>query len=61
MGELQISAVQSAIILGLGLQHKTVDQLATELELPSSQLLGLFNRTMRRLERFTSKILMTQY
>jgi len=56
MGELQISAVQSAIMLGLGLQHKTVDQLATELELPSSQLLGLFNRTMRRLEeRFTSK------
>lgn len=48
MGDLQISAVQSAIMLGLGLQHKTVDELCTELELPSSQLLGLFNRTIRR-------------
>ncbi|XP_066257074.1 RNA cytidine acetyltransferase isoform X1 [Euwallacea similis] len=57
MGDLQISAVQSAIVLGLGLQHKTVDQLASELDLPSSQLLGLFNRTMRRFEQYLNSIL----
>ncbi|XP_064399699.1 RNA cytidine acetyltransferase-like [Halichondria panicea] len=40
----KLSAVQSAILLGLGLQHKTVDQLQKELDLPSGQILGLFNR-----------------
>lgn len=35
-------------MLGLGLQHKTVNKLAEELNLPSSQLLGLFNRIIRR-------------
>ncbi|XP_063227947.1 RNA cytidine acetyltransferase [Bacillus rossius redtenbacheri] len=48
MGDVHISAVQAAILLGLGLQYKTVDCLAAELELQSSQLLGLFNRMMRR-------------
>ncbi|PSN31816.1 RNA cytidine acetyltransferase [Blattella germanica] len=46
-----------AIVLGLGLQYKTVDNLATELELPSSQLLGLFNRTIRRCVQFLMGIL----
>lgn len=32
----------------MGLQHKTVDKLAEELNLPSSQLLGLFNRIIRK-------------
>jgi hypothetical protein len=32
-----------AIMLGLGLQCKSVDNLALELELPASQLLGFFN------------------
>lgn len=39
-------------MLGLGLQHKTIDTLSTELDLPSSQLLGLFNRSMRRTVQF---------
>ncbi|XP_050457216.1 RNA cytidine acetyltransferase [Cataglyphis hispanica] len=48
MGDTHFSAAQSAILLGLGLQHKTVDKLAEELNLPSSQLLGLFNRIIRK-------------
>ncbi|CAH1973723.1 unnamed protein product [Acanthoscelides obtectus] len=48
LGDVHMSAVQSAILLGLGLQHKTVDTLASELDLPSNQLLGLFNRLIRR-------------
>nr|CAH7719156.1 unnamed protein product [Callosobruchus chinensis] len=48
LGDVHMSAVQSAILLGLGLQHKTVDDLAGELELPANQLLGLFNRLIRR-------------
>jgi N-acetyltransferase 10 len=38
-----------AILLGIGLQHRSVDELSTELALPVAQLLGLFNRTMRKL------------
>lgn len=49
LGELHLSAVQLAILTGLGLQHKTVEQLEKELELPASQLLALFNRSVRKL------------
>ncbi|RZB39566.1 N-acetyltransferase 10, partial [Asbolus verrucosus] len=57
MGDVQMSAVQSAIMLGVGLQHKTADALATELDLPSSQLLGLFNRMIRRCVQYLNSIL----
>lgn len=46
-----------AILLGIGLQHKTVDTLSTELELPSSQLLALFNRSIRRIVQYLNSIL----
>eukprot|EP01132_Coremiostelium_polycephalum_P003792 gene3792-4718_t len=44
-----ISILQSAILLALGLQHKTVDQLVVELNVASNQILSLFNQTMRKL------------
>ncbi|XP_076302455.1 RNA cytidine acetyltransferase l(1)G0020 [Lasioglossum baleicum] len=56
MGDTHLSAVQSAILLGLGLQHKTVDKLAEELDLPSSQLLGLFNRIIRKCVQYLNGI-----
>lgn len=43
-GESKVSAMQEAILVGIGLQCKTADDLAKELDLPVSQLLGLFNR-----------------
>ncbi|KAK3929460.1 RNA cytidine acetyltransferase [Frankliniella fusca] len=48
LGEMHLSAAQAAILLGLGLQHRTVDEVSSDLELASSQVLGLFNRTVRR-------------
>ncbi|KAJ8927127.1 hypothetical protein NQ314_020400 [Rhamnusium bicolor] len=57
MGDTRMSAVQSAILLGVGLQHKTVEDLASELNLPSTQLLGLFNRLIRRCVQYLNKIL----
>lgn len=36
-------------MLGLGLQYKTVDDLAKQFDLVPSQLLGLYNRMMRRI------------
>ncbi|XP_053995758.1 RNA cytidine acetyltransferase [Hylaeus anthracinus] len=56
MGDVHLSPVQSAILLGLGLQHKTVDKLTEELDLPSSQLLALFNRIIRKFVQYLNKI-----
>lgn len=53
----ELSAVQSAILLGLGLQHKTIETLEKELELPSSQLLGLFNKTIRKVVQCFNSVL----
>lgn len=44
-------------MLSIGLQHKTVDSLTTELDLPSSQILGLFNQLVRRIRNYTYGIL----
>merc|ERR1719430_2673955 len=57
LGNLHLSAVQMAILAGLGLQHKSVDTLAEELELPASQLLALFNRSIRKLSGVLRRIM----
>jgi len=57
LGELHLSAVQLAILVGQGLQHKTVDDLTGELELPASQLLALFNRSIRKLSGVLRRIM----
>lgn len=43
-----ISAAQALFLLGLGLQHKTIDQLADELQLKSNQVMALFNKLVRK-------------
>ncbi|XP_022780081.1 RNA cytidine acetyltransferase-like [Stylophora pistillata] len=59
--DFDLSAVQSAILLGLGLQHKTIEALEKELELPSSQLLGLFNRTLRKVVQCFNSVLESSF
>ncbi|XP_033646077.1 RNA cytidine acetyltransferase-like [Asterias rubens] len=49
-----LSAVQLAILVGLGLQHKSVDSLVKDLDLPATQILALFNRIIRKVvQEFT--------
>uniref|UniRef100_H3DF39 RNA cytidine acetyltransferase n=1 Tax=Tetraodon nigroviridis TaxID=99883 RepID=H3DF39_TETNG len=48
LGDMSLSAAQCALLLGIGLQHKSVEELEKEIELPSSQLMGLFNRLIRK-------------
>lgn len=43
-----LTGLLQALLLGVGLQHKSVDQLDKEIDLPSSQLMGLFNRLIRK-------------
>ena len=44
-----LSHVQAALLLGVGLQAKSIDDLQRELGLPASQLLALFNKAMRKI------------
>ncbi|KAJ2910047.1 N-acetyltransferase 10 [Coemansia aciculifera] len=45
---LSLSGVQACILLGLGLQRKSVDQVEKELNLPSRQILALFTKILRK-------------
>ncbi|XP_077423794.1 RNA cytidine acetyltransferase isoform X2 [Vanacampus margaritifer] len=56
LGDVSLSAVQCAMLLGIGLQHKSVEQLEKEVDLPSSQLMGLFNRLVRKFVQVFSSI-----
>jgi len=46
---LQLSGLQQAILLAIGLQRKEIDAIAGELTLPSSQLLAIFIKIMRKI------------
>lgn len=47
--QFQISSLQSALLCGIGLQHKTVGDLADELGLPLNQVLAMFNKSVRKI------------
>ncbi|CAE7507112.1 nat10, partial [Symbiodinium microadriaticum] len=46
---VRLSNLQAAILLAVGLQHKDLDDLCGELNLPINQVLAFFNKTVRRL------------
>jgi N-acetyltransferase 10 len=46
---IRLSFLQVAIILAVGLQHRDVDSIATELDIPVSQVLAFFNKTVRKI------------
>lgn len=50
-GAVNLSYTQSAILLGLGLQHKSVEKLQQDLNLQANQLLPLFNKAVRKFTR----------
>ncbi|KAI1303101.1 RNA cytidine acetyltransferase [Halotydeus destructor] len=54
--EVTLSAAQAAILLSIGLQHKQIEIIEEEMQLPVSQILGLFNRGMRKLSKFMKGI-----
>jgi len=45
----RLSSVQSALLCGIGLQHKSVDDLTTELGLPINQTLAMFNKAVKKM------------
>ena len=48
-GSVSLSGIQQSIILAIGLQRKSVDELEKELTLPSSQLLAMFLKIVRKM------------
>jgi N-acetyltransferase 10 len=46
---LRFSYLQIAILLAIGLQHRNVDEIAQQLDLPVNQVLAFFNKTVRKL------------
>lgn len=54
---LHLSLVQKSVLLALGLQHKTVDDIEKEIDLPANQILALFNRSIRKFVQYFNEIL----
>ena len=52
----RLSLAQCAILLGIGLQHKSPDDLSKEMEVPTTQLLGLFVRSIRKFSKFFKEL-----
>lgn len=48
-GSVNLSGVQSAIFLAIGLQHKNIDEISKELNLPSNQAIAMFAKIMRKI------------
>ncbi|PWY95669.1 DUF699-domain-containing protein [Aspergillus sclerotioniger CBS 115572] len=48
-GKVSLSGVQQSILLAIGLQRKNLDALEKELSLPSSQLLAMFLKIIRKM------------
>lgn len=53
---VQLSPLQSSIVVGLGLQARTVDSMVKLLDLPVESLLGQLNRAIRRFLKVLSSI-----
>lgn len=47
--EFKLSSVQAAILCGIGVQNRDVDELTKELGLPANQVLAMFNKAIRKI------------
>lgn len=54
--EVLLSAIQSCILLAIGLQHKSIDNIVKELNLPSNQVIAMFAKIMRKFSQLFKKI-----
>lgn len=54
---VRLSFLQIAILLGVGLQHRSVDSLSEELDLPVNQVLAFFNKTIRKITTFLKEMI----
>lgn len=55
--DLSLSSVQSAILLAIGLQHKNMDDISKELNLPASQAMAMFSKVVRKFSTYFRTVL----
>ncbi|CAJ1456720.1 unnamed protein product [Effrenium voratum] len=60
MTQIRLSSLQSAILVAVGCQHRTFDEVAQEFNAPASQLLALFNKAMHKLSNHCKALLEQQ-
>ncbi|XP_063708521.1 RNA cytidine acetyltransferase [Culicoides brevitarsis] len=53
----KVDTLQRAILLGIGLQNKTIDQLSIEFNMPGNQVLAKFYDCIKKLTNYLVKIL----
>lgn len=49
LSNIRLSYLQVAVLLAIGLQHRDVDSIAAELDIPAAQVLAFFNKTVRKI------------
>ncbi|CAG98875.1 ribosome biosynthesis protein KRE33 [Kluyveromyces lactis] len=54
---VSLSSVQSCILLAIGLQHKGIDDITKELNLPSNQTIAMFSKIIRKFTNFFREVL----
>ncbi|WAQ86955.1 hypothetical protein PtA15_7A684 [Puccinia triticina] len=59
--ETRLSGVQSSILLSLGLQRKSVEDIEDEIKLPVSQTLALFVKVIRKLTKAIQELQKIKY
>lgn len=49
---VKLSSVQGAILLAIGLQHKGIDDISKELNLPANQTIAMFSKIVRKVSTY---------
>lgn len=58
---LSLSSVQSMILMAVGLQHKSVEDVSAEMNLPVSQSMAMFSKIVRKFSTYFREILTRAY
>jgi N-acetyltransferase 10 len=53
---LSLSYLQATILIAIGLQHKPIESLESDLNLQSNQLLAQFNKAIRKFTRLFKQV-----
>ncbi|KAL9643289.1 hypothetical protein ABK040_014745 [Willaertia magna] len=51
-----LSYAQASILIGVGLQHKKIEDVGKDLDLQSNQVLALFNKAMRKFTKYLKSV-----
>lgn len=55
--DVSLSSVQAAILMAIGLQHKNMDDISSELNLPASQSMAMFSKIVRKFSTYFRNVL----